>query len=178
MGNMFNWLSGSRRRQPRSWYTFGGAVLSGALAVGVLLVAVAHRDAQLPTARNCPTASRVDAALGTHVGSPTAVSEADLLGCFYQQGPDQQAVSVSFATASAVDPCRKRPRIVVSGHEACTVTGFRGMNMNSMSLVVETRDIQDQFSSDLGTMSLRRLEGLAVRVLAEPPPHLERTSGG
>ena len=175
---MFSWLSGGRGRQSRSWYTFGAAVISGILAVGVLLVAVAHRDAHLPSAGNCPTASRVDTALGTHVGAPTAVSEADLLGCFYQEGPDQQAVSVSFATASAVDPCRKRPRIVVSGHEACTVSGARGANKNGVSFLVETRHTQDQFSSDSHAVSLARLEGLAVKVLAAPPPHLDKPVAG
>lgn len=171
---MFNWLSGGGRHQPRSWYTFGAAMLSGALAVGVLLVAVSHRDAHNPTARDCPTASRVNLALGTHVGSPTSVSESDLLGCFYQQGSDGQAVSVSFATAPAVDPCRKRLRIEISGHEACTLTG-KGVGRASSdneSLLVETRDLQEQFSSDLRGVSLTQMEKLAVRVMAAAPPPL------
>ncbi len=178
MGNLFTWLSGGRRGQGRSWYTFGAAVISGALGIGVLLVAVGHRDAHLPSAGNCPTAARVNTALGSHVESPTAVSEVDLLGCFYQQGSDQQAVTVSFAAVSGVDPCRKHPRIVVSGHEACTVSGSRGAHKNAVSLLVETRKLQDQFSSDSHSISLTRLEGLAGMVLAAPPPRLAKSVAG
>jgi hypothetical protein len=178
VGNLFTWLSGGRGGQGRSWYTFGAAVVSGLLAIGVLLVAVGHRDAHLPSAENCPTAARVNTALGTRVRSPTAVSEADLLGCFYQQGSDQQAVSVSFASLSAVDPCRRRPRIVVSGHEACRVNASRGMNKNGISLLVETKELQDQFTSNSPSLSLTRLEGLAVTVLATPPPRLEKAVAG
>jgi len=173
---MLNWLSGGRRGQLRSWYTFGAAVISGALAIGVLLVAVSHRDAGFPTARNCPSTSRVNMALGTHVRSPTSVSESDLLGCFYQQGSDQQAVSVSFATPSVLDPCRKHLRMEVSGHEACTLTGTRAASKGAISLLVETRNRQDQFSSDLLGVSLVRMEGLAARILAAAPPSLSRAT--
>ena len=169
---MFNWLSGGRRDQRRSWSTFGAAVISGALAIGVLLVAVSHRDARFPTARNCPTASLVNKALGTHVRAPTSVSESDLLGCFYRQGPVQQAVSVSFATVSAVDPCRKLPRIEVSGHEACTLTGTRAADHDAISLLVETSTRQDQFSSDLRGFSLTYMRALATKILDTAPPTL------
>jgi hypothetical protein len=174
---MFRWLSGGRRGQPRSWYTFGAAVLSGALAVGILLVAVSHRDGSFPTTRDCPSASRINTALGTRVRSPSSVSESDLLGCFYPQGSDQQAVSVSFATAPVIDPCRKHVRITVSGHEACTLTASRAANRAAISLLVESGNRQDQFSSDLQAVSLTRMEGLAERVLATTPPRLGHAPG-
>ena len=99
------------------------------------------RDAEFPTVKNCPSASVVNEVLGTHVARPTAASEADLLGCFYQQGSETQAVSVSFAAAgrgrcrsvagngpgltspaargatSAVDPGNKRRRGLAAGRD-------------------------------------------------------------
>lgn len=174
---MFRWLSASRKGGPRSWYTLGAAVISGALGIGVLLVAVSHRDAGFPTTRDCPSASRVNEALGTHVRSPTSVGQSDLLGCFYQQGSDPQAVSVSFATTSIVGPCRKHVPVKVSGHEGCTVAGSRPAGPATLSLLVESPGGQDEFSVDLHGVSLVRLKGLATAVLAAPPPHLRPAAG-
>jgi hypothetical protein len=141
-----------------------------------LVIIVSHRDAQFPKAKSCPSASVVNGALGTHVNRPTAASESDLLGCFYQQGSDAQAVSVSFASRAGADPCRKRPRIDVSGREGCDVTGTRGTSVAGVSLLVETTSLQDQLSSDLPEVSLPRLERLAVKVLAEAPPRMEAST--
>ena len=170
---MLNWRPGSRRRQARSWSRFAAGVVAGVALIGLLIIIISQRDAQFPTVRSCPTASVVNGALGTHVARPTAASESDLLGCFYQQGSDTQAVSVSFASRSGADPCRKHPRIDVSGHEGCDVTGTRGTSATGASLLVETRSLQDQLSSDLRHVSLARLERLAMTVLGEAPPHLE-----
>jgi hypothetical protein len=172
---MLTWRPGSRQRQARSWSRFGATAFSGVALIVLLVIIVSHRDAQFPTAKNCPSASVVNEVLGTHVARPTAASEADLLGCFYPQGSDTQAVSVSFAAAAEVgaDPCRKRPRIDVSGRSGCDVSGTRGTTAGGASLLVETRSAQDQFSSALRDVPLAGLERLAVKVLAETPPHLE-----
>ena len=170
---MLTWRPGSRQRPTRSWSRFGAAVVSGVALIGLLVVIVSHRDDQFPTVKSCPSASVLNGVLGTHVARPTAASEADLLGCFYQQGSDTQAVSVSFASRAGADPCRKRPRIDVSGQEGCDVSGTRGTSAGGVSLLVETRSDQDQFSSSLRAVPLAGLERLAVKVLAETPPHLE-----
>jgi len=146
-----------------------------------LLVVVSHRDSQLPTAKDCPPSSLVNRSLGTHVSAPTAVSESDLLGCFYQQGSDDQAVFVSFAARTPSDePCHGRRAVEVSGDGACDATGSPGTSRSGASLVVEAGELQDQFSSDLRQIPLARLEQLAVRVLAAPPPpvHGVATIGG
>jgi hypothetical protein len=173
---MFDWLSGPRRRQSRSWYGFAAAVVAAMATIGLLLVVVSHRDSQLPKAADCPSSSLVNTVLGTHVSAPTAVSETDLLGCFYPQGSDGDAVSVSFAAAATSPgrPCRRRPAVEVSGHRACDVTGTAGTSRSGASLVVEAGDLQDQFTSDLRQIPLARLEALAVRVLVAPAPPVHR----
>jgi hypothetical protein len=170
---MLNWRPGSRQRQPRSWSRFGAAAVSGVALIGVLLIIASHRNAQFPTVKSCPSAAVVNEVLGTHVARPTAASEADLLGCFYQQGSDTQAVSVSFASRAGTDPCRKRPPIDVSGHEGCDVSGSRGTSAGGASLLVETKSLQIQFSSSRRDVPLAGLERLATKALAESPPHLE-----
>jgi hypothetical protein len=170
---MFTGRLGSRRDHPKSWYAWGIRAVAAMATIALLIVVVSHKDSQFPKAKNCPSAPEVNAALGTHVASPTAVSESDLLGCFYPEGEDGQAVSVSFATPTLLDdPCSKRPRLEVSGAEACNVTGTPGTKKSGASLVVETAKIQDQFTTDLPRITLDRLEGLAVKVLAAPPPPL------
>jgi hypothetical protein len=170
---MLNWWPGRPTRPTRSWSRFGAAAVSGVALIVVLVVIVSHRDDQFPTVKSCPSASVVNESLGTHVARPTTASQADLLGCFYPQGSNPQAVSVSFAAAGGVDPCRKRPRIEVTGHEGCDVSGTRGTSAGGASLLVETRSAQEQFSSSLGGVRLVGLERLAMEVLAEAPPHLD-----
>ncbi len=168
---MFNWPTGSRPRRNRSWYTFGASVVAAVATIGVLLVVVSHRDSGLPKAGDCPSSSLVNRVLGTKVAAPTAVSESDLLGCFYQEGADEEAVSVSFAVATSSDrPCRRRPAIEVSDDRACDVTGTPGTSRSGASLVVEAGELQDQFTSALPQTRLTRLEALAEKVLAEPAP--------
>jgi len=163
------------RRRRWTWSTFGVTVASLVLAIGVLLLVVGRQDGRRPRTTECPSATVVNRALGTRVGAPSAVSEDDLLGCFYQQGTNQQAVSVSFEapTLLAPRPCQRRPAIVVSGDQACDLTGTAG---TSASLAVEAGNDDDQFSTDLRRVSFVRLEALAVRVLAARPPAL-RSSG-
>jgi hypothetical protein len=170
---MLNWRLGSQPRPARSWTRFGASAVSGVALIAVLVIIVSHRDAQFPTVTSCPSASVVNEALGTHVAQPTAASEADLLGCFYRQGADTQAVSVSFAAGARVGRCRKRPPIDVTGHEGCDVSGTRGTSAGGASLLVETKSVQYQFSSSLRDVPLAGLERLAMKVLAETPPHLE-----
>jgi len=168
-----------RRPSRWSWSRFATGAVAGTIAIGVLIVIVAHKDSQFPQASNCPTSSRVNAALGTYVAAPTSASDDDLLGCFYQQGPDTQAVSVSFAVRTlSLDPCRHRPPVVVSRYEACNVNGTSGTSKTGLSLVVETAKLQYQFSTDLRQVTLSHLEDLAVTVLAEPPPPVQRSSPG
>jgi hypothetical protein len=138
-----------------------------------LLVLVSHRDAQFPKAKNCPTASVVNAALATHVAPATSVSQSDLLGCSYRQGADPQAVSVSFVLRGIGDPCRSRPRIDIAGHEGCNVTGTRETSAAGVSLLVETGSDEEQLSSDLPEVTPIAMERLAMKVLAETPPPLE-----
>ncbi len=148
-------------------------MLASVATIGVLVIVVAHKDAQLPKVADCPAASIVNTTLGTNVAAPTAVSESDLLGCFYPEGSDGQAVSVSFDIATgSVDPCRTRRRLVVSGHEACDVTGTPGTRRSGASLVVEAGRLQDQFTTDRTTVRLDRLEALAAKVLSAVPPRL------
>jgi hypothetical protein len=171
---MFNGPAIDRHRQRWSWSGFAIIVVSAVVTIGVLLVIVSHVDAHFPKVTNCPTAGVVNAALGTHVTDPSAVSESDLLGCSYRQGSDAQAVSVSYAAAapSKAGPCRRRPRIDVSGHSACDVTGTAGTSSAGASLIVEVRGVQEQFTTDIGRVSLVSLETLAVKVLAQRPPPL------
>src|ERR1700722_1560042 len=170
---MLNWWPGRETRPARSWSRFAAAAVSGVALIVVLVVIVSHRDEQFPTVKSCPSASVVNGSLGTHVSRPTAASEADLLGCFYPQGTTPQAVSVTFAADGGVDPCRKRPRIEVTGHEGCDVSGTRGTPAGGASLLVETRRAQEQFSSSLREVPLAGLERLAMKVVAEAPPHLD-----
>ncbi|HXQ61562.1 MAG TPA: hypothetical protein VN796_04460 [Acidimicrobiales bacterium] len=166
------------RRPRRSWSGFGLIVGAAVATIALLVVVIWHRDAQLPKAGDCPGARVVNAALGTDVSSPTAVGESDLLGCFYPEGTDQQAVSVSFATRRpGDDPCRRRRRLVVSGDEACDVTGTPGTRRSGGSVVVETGDLQDQFSTDLDTVPFDRLEDLAARIVDEVPPPVRGAVG-
>jgi hypothetical protein len=159
------------RRRRWTWSTFGLSVASLVLAIGVLLLVVGRQDGRRPKATECPSAAVVTRALGTRVGAPSAVSEDDLLGCFYQQGTNQQAVSVSFATPTllAAGPCQRRPTILVSGARACDLAGTAG---TSASLAVDAGHDEDQFSTDLPQVSFGRLEALAVKVLAARPPDL------
>jgi len=170
-------LDGDQRRrhaQRWPWRATAIVVCSGMATMGVLVVVVKHRQAQLPRSGDCPSATAVNGAIGTRVAPASAVSENDLLGCFYAQGTDSQAVSVSFAIPAplAFDPCRKRRLIMVSGDRACDVTGSRGTSRTGRSLLVEA-DLQYQFSSDLGQVTLEQLERLAVETLAMPAPPVE-----
>jgi len=166
-----------RHRQRWSRSGFAIIVVSAVVTIGILLVIVSHVDSHFPKVTSCPSARVVNAALGTHVTEPSAVSESDLLGCFYRQGSDAQAVSVSYATAasSKPGPCRRRPRIDVSGHDACDVTGTAGTSPSGASLVVEAGSVQEQFTTELHRVSLVGLEALAVKVLSRRPPPLTRS---
>jgi len=167
-----------RRRPSRwSWSRFTTGAVAATIAIGILIIVVAHKDSQFPQASDCPASSRVNAALDTHVARPTAASDDELLGCFYHQGSDSQAVAVSFAVRTlSVDPCRRRPRMAVAGYEACNVSGTSGTAKTGLSLVVETAKLQYQFSTDLRQVTLSHLEDLAVTIVAEPPPPVQRSS--
>jgi hypothetical protein len=166
-------LPGHRRPRSRSWSGFAVAVAAALATIALLAIALSHKQSQFPTATECPSATVANRALGTDVAAPTAVSESDLLGCSYRQGSDAQAVAVSFAIYERRDdPCRVRRRFVLSGDEACDVTGTSGAAGAVASLVVETTTRQDQFSTDLRGPGLLRLEALAVKVLASTPPSL------
>jgi len=175
-------LDGERRRQrslKRPWYVTALGVLSAMATIVVLVLVVEHREAQLPQSHDCPPTAIVNRALGTRVGPASAVSENDLLGCFYAQGSDGQAVSVSFAIAGERDrdPCRDRPQMTVSGHRACDVSGTRGTSRSGRSLLVEVNLLQYQFSSDLRAVTVSQLENLASRTLDLAPPPVEESKG-
>jgi hypothetical protein len=165
-----------RRPQSRrlSWTRFATGAVAAVVTIGILVLVVSHKDSQFPKAQSCPSASRINTALGTRVAAPTAASDDALIGCFYRQGADGQAVSVSFSVRALFhDPCRTRVHIEVAGSEACRVTGISGTGTSGPSLVVEKGKLQYQFSSDLGRISVSRLEGLAVTVLSLPPPPVQ-----
>jgi hypothetical protein len=150
-----------------------------AVLIGLLLVLLAHKDSEFPQARSCPTVTRVNNILKTHVSSPSATSESDLLGCFYPESSNSQAVSVSFALPTTLDdPCAKNLRFELAGHEACNVTGTAAAGSSGLSLVVESDKVQAQFSTDLPAVSLDRLEALAVKVLAGRLPPLHQSKSG
>jgi hypothetical protein len=167
-----------RRGQRRPWYQTTIAVLSAVATVALLTVVVEHRLAGLPKTSDCPAVAIVNRALGTRVATASSVSENDLLGCFYAQGSDAQAVTVSFAVPGALarDPCRHRRPITVSRHKACDVTGSRGTGGAGRSLLVEA-SLQDQFSSHLRPVGMAQLEALASRVLAMAPPPVRADAG-
>jgi hypothetical protein len=166
-----------RRSRQWPWYSTALVLFSGLATIGLLIVVVEHRDSHLPKSRNCPTVATVNRALGTRVAAPSVVSESDLLGCFYPQGADPQAVSVSFAIPDVLDgdPCKHRPMILISRHEACNASGSRGTSRTGRSLLVEER-LQYQFSSDLFQVSLAQLERLAAVVLAMAPPPVQNSA--
>jgi hypothetical protein len=175
-------LAGERRRQrsqPRPWYVTVIGVFSALATIGLLVVVVEHREAQLPRSSDCPPAATVNRELGTAVASASAVSENDLLGCFYAQGSDGQAVSVTFAIPGVGDrdPCRGRRQLRVSGHQGCDVSGTRGTSRTGRSLLVEVHLLQYQFSSDRKAVTLSQLEDLASRTLALAPPPVESVEG-
>jgi hypothetical protein len=173
---VFSGWPGRRRDQPRARIGFLTVIVAAVTTIGLLVVLVVHKDSQWPTVKDCPPATLVNAALGTRVMSPSAVSESDLLGCFYHQGAHAQAVAVSFAVPSSADhPCHRRPRLEVSGDGACDVTGTLGTSASGASLIVEAGTLQDQFSTGLPDIPVSRLERLAGKVLAGPPPPLDTT---
>jgi hypothetical protein len=170
-------LPGRRRQRSRSWSTFGITVLATVIAIALLVVAITHKQSQLPQAKDCPSPTTVNRSLGTDVVAPSAVSESDLLGCFYPEGSEAQAVSVSFALYVPFDnPCRQGHSFDVSGDEACSVSTPSVTAPGGRSLVVETTKMQDQFSTALRGVGLNRLEALAVVVLSSPPPPLRKSS--
>ncbi len=169
---MFSWLPRRTRQQRWSWSHFGVVVIASVATIGLLVVVVVHKDAGLPKATDCPADSVVNRVLGTDVTAPSAVSQSDLLGCFYPMGSDGQAVSVSFAVVTSADPCRTRHRLLVSGHEACAVTGTAGTARSGASLVVDVGTLQDQFSTDRTSIPLDRLEALAAKIVDGAPPVL------
>jgi hypothetical protein len=162
--------SGGRPRATR--YGFAATVAGAVVLVAVLVVAVSHKQAQFPTGRYCPSSGVVNKSLGTDVSPSTAVAESDLLGCFYREGSDTQAVAVTFAASAPgqKDPCRRRERFRLAGKEACNVTGARGTSRSGGSLLVEEMGLEEQFSTDQRSIAYGRLEALAVTVLRAPPP--------
>jgi hypothetical protein len=176
---MFGAALRGRRDRRWTWSRFAAGSVAGAIAIAVLIVAVSHKDSLVASSADCPTAPHVNAALGSHVVPPTAASDQDLLGCFYRQGGDDQAVSVSVAvTAVLGNPCAHRLAIKVAGHRGCTITGSSGAAGARLSLVVITERLQYQFSTRLPQITLSGLEDLAAKVLAAPPPPFHDTDNG
>jgi hypothetical protein len=175
-GMMSMGLPARQRPRSRSWSRFGIVVLVTVIVIALLIAALSHKQSQFPQAKDCPSPTTVNGSLGTDVVAPSAVSESDLLGCFYSEGSESQAVSVSFALYTPVDnPCRKGHSFDVSGDEACSVSAPSGSPPGGRSLVVETTKMQDQFSTAVRGVDLNRLETLAVAVLASPPPPLRKS---
>jgi hypothetical protein len=170
---------GGRRDRRWTWSRFATGSVAGAIAIAVLIVAVSHKDSLVASAADCPTAAHVNAALGSHVVPPTAASDEDLLGCFYREGANDQAVSISVAvTAFFGNPCVHRPAIEVAGHGGCNLSGSAGAAGARLSLVVISNRLQYQFSTRLPPITLSGLEDLAAEVLAGPPPPFHDTDDG
>ena len=149
-------------------------VVSGIATIGLLLIVVEHKESQFAGAADCPSVQTINRSLGTDVTRPSAVSEEDLLGCFYPQGSDDQAVSVSFAVPTrADDPCRGRPSLRVAGDVACNETGTAGTSRTGASLLIDAHHLQYQFTTNLRHVTLARLTTLAVRVLSDRPPPVQ-----
>jgi hypothetical protein len=149
-------------------------VVSGIATIGLLLLVVEHKESQFADAANCPSVTTINRALLTKVARPSAVSEQDLLGCFYPQGSDDQAVSVSFAVpARSHDPCAGRPSLQVGGDVACNETGTAGTSKAGTSLLIEARHLQYQFTTNLHQVTLDRLKVLGARVLSGRPPPVQ-----
>jgi hypothetical protein len=143
-------------------------------SIGLLLIAVEHKESQFAGTADCPSVATINGVLLTTVTGPSAVSEEDLLGCFYPQGSDDQAVSVSFAVPTrSSDPCQKRPALQVAGDVACNETGSAGTSTTGLSLLIEAHHLQYQFTTNLRQVTLDRLERLGVRILSHPPPPIQ-----
>jgi hypothetical protein len=149
-------------------------LVSGVATIGLLLIAVEHKDSQFAGTADCPAVTTINRALLTNVTRPSAVSEEDLLGCFYPQGSDDQAVSVSFAVpARSHDPCQRRPALRVAGEVACNETGTAGTSRTGTSLLIEAHHLQYQFTTNLRQVTLARMKILGVRILADRPPPVQ-----
>jgi hypothetical protein len=146
-------------------------VVAGIITIAVMLIVVEHKESQFAGAADCPSVTTINAALRTNVTRPSAVSEQDLLGCFYPQGSDDQAVSVSFAVPTrSSHPCTGRPALRLAGDVACNETGTAGTSRAGTSVLVEAHHLQFQFTTTLRQVTLGRLEILGARVLSDRPP--------
>ncbi len=156
------------------WHRTVLVAISGIATIGLLVIVVEHKEAQFAGVGDCPAVTTINRALLTHVTAPSAVSEQDLLGCFYRQGSDDQAVSVSFAVPTLSDhPCKGRPSVHVSADVGCIETGTPGTSKTGQSLLIEANRLQYQFTTNLRQVSLAQLKALAARTVSVPPPPVE-----
>lgn len=166
-------LIGKRRWSPKVWVVtilVTVVLLGGAFAA----TAVHYRDTVL-SASSCPSPARVNAPLGTRLDTVSGITFSDLHSCSYGDGADARAVGIDIALPSHVslpigdDACHKRRTLRVRGHRACSVAGTPGTTPGRPSLYVETSTGNWQFTTNLPSLSLARLEALATSLL--------RTSG-
>ncbi|HEY5024568.1 MAG TPA: hypothetical protein VII76_06300 [Acidimicrobiales bacterium] len=166
-------LVGKRRWSVKVWVvsTLVTVVLLGAAFAGT---ALHYRDTVL-SASACPSPARVNALLGTTLDTVSGITFSDLHSCSYGDGADTRAVGIDVALPSHVvrptgdDACHKSPILRVRGHRAYSVAGTPGTTPGRPSLYVETSTGNWQFTTNLPSLTLARLEALATSLL--------RTSG-
>jgi hypothetical protein len=104
--------------------------------------------------------------------SVSSIQFSDLHSCHYRQGADTGALWIDAAestprSSSLGDRCRGEPPLEVAGHPACSV---RDTTTGRPSLYIDTRRAEWQFTTNLASVSMPRLEDLATTLLEEKPP--------
>jgi hypothetical protein len=159
-------LFGNKRRwSPRVWALWSAASVV-ALAVAFILVAV-HYDNTVLNSTVCPARTVVNGVLGTTLGTVSGIEFSDFHSCSYTQGADARAVGIDVAVPggpSALkgeETCRTRHPFTLAGHEACSMAGTPGTTRGRPSLLVESARGNWQFTTDLPSVSMAKLEALA-----------------
>jgi hypothetical protein len=162
-------------RRGRRWSTRVPVGWSVAVVIGVAACFAAvslHYNDTVLDAKACPSTVTVNAPLGTTLDSVSSVQFPDLHSCHYRQGADTGALWIDAAVGSAPgspslsDRCRGGPSLQVAGYPACSVRDTAGR----ASLYIETRRAQWQFTTNLASVAMPRLETLAATLLKEKPP--------
>ncbi len=157
---------------PRLWsrkvWAVAGLVVIGAVAV--FAVAAMHYNDTVLDANVCPQVAAVNAVLRTTLDTVSGVQFSDLHSCQYAEGADPRALWIDAAVptgraSSAGAPCRHRLPLTVAGDPACSVAGSRDTTAGRPSLYVETRHADWQFTTNLTSVSMARLETLARTLL-------------
>ncbi len=164
---------GTGRRGSMKVWILVSAGIAVVLAVAFALVSVHYDDTVLsPVA--CPAPASVNAPLGTILGKVSGLQFSDFHSCSYAQGTDTSALEIDVAIpnnpsgAFGPDRCRSRRHLTVAGDTACSMAGTPGTTRGRPSLLIETRQGDWQFTTNLASVSMTQLETLAKALLNSP----------